>query len=414
MTSFNRGAARAVQAAAVALAAVAMQAGAAHAQPALGTHRISKEMPAPSDPKPNPPKMAPKPADVELTLPPGFQIATFAEGFKRPRWAVEAPNGDIFVSDSTVGNITVLHDADRNQAIAETERSEYATGLNQPFGMAFWKGGFYVANTDAILRFPYRNGDRKASGPSTKIADLPSGKTGHWTRNIAFSRDGRWLYAGVGSSSNVDPDPDPLRATILRFKPDGSGREVVSTGVRNPVGLGFHPKTQQLWMAVQERDGLGDELVPDYVARVRQGAFFGWPYAYIGANEEPRRKGERPDLVKTAVVPDVLVQSHSSILGLTFYGAKQFPAKYRNGAFAALRGSSNRTKRTGYKVIFLPFDSKGDPTGEYEDFVVGWMLGEDKPEVWGRPVGLAVLKDGSMLITDDGANKIWRVTYTEK
>jgi glucose/arabinose dehydrogenase len=189
---------------------------------------------------------------------------------------------------------------------------------------------------------------------------------------------------------------------------------VVSTGVRNPVGLSFHPKTRQLWMSVQERDGLGDELVPDYVARVRQGAFFGWPYAYVGPNEEPRRKGEKPELVKTAVVPEVLLQAHSSVLGLAFYDGKQFPAKYRNGAFAAFRGSSSRTKRTGYKVVFLSFTEAGAPNGDYEDFVVGWMLGEDKPEVWGRPVGVTVLKDGSMLVTDDAANKVWKVSYGKK
>lgn len=380
------------------------------AKPTLGTYRISKEMPAPTTQTPNPPKMTPKPADAELVLPAGFQIATFAEGFKRPRWAVEAPNGDVFVSDSTANTVTVLHDADRNHVIAETEHTEYASGLKQPFGMAFWNNAFYVANTDAILRFPYKKGDTKASAAPTKVADLPSGPAGHWTRNIAFSPDGAWLYVTVGSSHNIDVDPDPLRATILRFKPDGTGREVVSTGVRNPVGLSFHPKTKQLWMSVQERDGLGDELAPDYVAQVRPGAFFGWPYTYAGQYEDPRHKGEKPELVKTAVVPEVLIQAHSSILGLSFYAGKQFPAKYLEGAFAALRGSSGRTKRTGYKVVFLPFKN-GQPTGDYEDFIVGWMLGEDKAEVWGRPVGLAVLADGSMLVTDDGGNKIWRVTY---
>ena len=197
---------------------------------------------------------------------------------------------------------------------------------------------------------------------------------------------------------------------MLRFKADGTGREVVATGVRNPIGLDFHPQTQEPWVAVQERDGLGDDVVPDYVTRLKQGAFYGWPYAYAGQHEEPRRKGERPDLVKTAVTPDVLIQAHSAIMGLVFYDREVFPAKYRGGAFAALRGSSNRSRRTGYKVVFLPF-TKGTASGGYEDFVSGWMLGEDKPEVWGRPVGLAVMKDGSLLVTDDGAGKIWRVSY---
>jgi len=377
-------------------------------------HITVKDLPEASTSAPNGPKVVPVPAGINLTLPPGFTIETFAEGgFKRPRWVVEAPNGDVFVSDSTAGNVTVLHDANRNHVIEDSERTEFAAGLKQPFGMAFFKGSFYVANTDAILRFPYKNGQTKADGSGTKVVDLPSGPTGHWTRNVAFSPDGKWLYVAVGSSSNVDVEPDPLRATILRFKPDGSGREVVVTGVRNPVGLDFHPQSKELWMSVQERDGLGDELAPDFVARARQGAFYGWPYAFIGMNgpvEEPRRKGEKPDAVKNAVVPEVLIQAHSSILGFAFYDSGQFPSRYRNGAFAALRGSSGRSKRTGYKVIFLPFKN-GQSTGGYEDFVVGWMLGEDKPEVWGRPVGVTVLKDGSLLVTDDGANKIWRVTY---
>ena len=356
----------------------------------------------------------PAPAGTALSLPPGFKIETFAEGgFKRPRWAVAAANGDVFVSDPTANTITALHDANHNHVIEDSERTEFASGLKQPFGMAFFKDGFYVANADALMRFPYKKGQTKADGAPIKVADLPHGPTGHWTRNLAFSPDGRWIYVAVGSSSNVDTEPDPLRATILRFKTDGSGREVVATGIRNPVGLGFHPQSKELWMTVQERDGLGDELAPDYVAHVKQGAFYGWPYAFIGADgpvEEPRHKGEKPDAVKATVIPEVLIQAHSSILGLAFYDGKQFPAKYRHGAFAALRGSSGRTKRTGYKVVFLPFKN-GKSTGGYEDFAAGWMLGEDKPEVWGRPVGVAVMPDGSLLVTDDGANKIWRISY---
>ena len=261
-----------------------------------------------------------------------------------------------------------------------------------------------------MVRFPYKAGDTKASGAPTKIADLPSGKTGHWTRTIRFAPDGKTFYVTVGSSSNIDVETDPIRATVLRFNPDGSGREVVATGVRNAIGFDFHPQTKEPWMAIQERDGLGDELVPDFVAKLKKGAFYGWPYAYTGQHEDPRRKGEKPELVKTAVMPDVLVQPHSAIMGMVFYNGSVFPAKYRGGAFAALRGSSGRSKRTGYKIIYLPF-AKGQATGSYEDFVTGWMLGEDKPEVWGRPVGLAVLKDGSMLVTEDANGKIYRVSY---
>jgi glucose/arabinose dehydrogenase len=384
----------------------------AQEQPPLKTYRISaSDLPEPGTSASNGPKVVPKPANAALTVPPGFRIDVFADGFKRPRWAVQAPNGDVFVSDSTAGSIFVLRDANRNHVIEESERREFASGLKQPFGMAFWKDRFYVANTDAVMRFRYKRGQLKAVDAPEKIADLPSGPSGHWTRTIRFAPNNESFYVTVGSSSNVDVEKDPLRATVLRFKPDGSGREVIATGVRNAIGFDFHPQTKEPWMAVQERDGLGDELVPDFVTRLRQGAFYGWPYAYTGQREEPRRKGERSDLVKTAVMPEVLIQAHSAIMGLVFYNGKLFPAKYRTGAFGALRGSSNRSKRTGYKVVFLPF-TKGQPDGGYEDFAIGWMLREDSPEVWGRPVGLAVLKDGSLIVTDDAAGKIWRVSYS--
>ena len=369
-----------------------------------------KDLAEPSASASNPPKIVPRPEGATLTMPPGFQAEIFAENFKRPRIAVEAPNGDVFVADPSIGTVLVLHDTDGNRVIDAAERSEFATGLNAPFGMAFHGGHIYVAAADAVLRFPYTSGQRKATAAGERIADLPHGPTGHSTRNIRFSPDGAWFYVTVGSSSDIDVDPDPQRAAVLRFRADGSGREVVVTGTRNPIGLDFHPQTHELWMTVQERDGLGEDLVHDYVARARPGAFFGWPYAYIGAHEDPRHKGARPDLVKAAVVPDVLLQAHSSVMTLAFYDAAQFPARYREGAFVALRGSSGRSKRTGYKVVFVPFKG-GEAAGGYEDFLVGWMLGEDSPEVWGRPVGLAVLKDGSLLVTDDGAGRIWRVTH---
>src|SRR5690606_5946687 len=261
------------------------------------------------------------------------------------------------------------------------------------------------ANTDAVLRFPYKAGDLAASEPPTVVTELPSSKGGHWTRNIAFSRDGRHLYVTVGSSTNADVEPDPLRAAVLRFDADGSNRHVVMTGVRNPVGLAVHPATGEFWTSVQEREGLGDELPPDYVARVIDGATHGWPFAYTGNHEDPRHAGARPDVVKAAVTPEVLIAPHSSILGLTFYDHTAFPARYRHGAFAALRGSSGRTTRTGYKVVFLPFVD-GKPTGAYEDFVAGWMLGPDRPEVWGRPVDVTVLQDGSLLIVEDANHSL--------
>lgn len=380
--------------------------------PALRAYRFTqKDLGTPGEQKPNPPKVVPAPADAKLVAPEGFVVEPYAVGgFTRPRVAAQAPNGDVFVVDTGASSVVVLRDANKNHRIDEGERSVFATELKQPYGLAFFKDHLYVANTDAVMRFAYAPGQQTASGPPTKVADLPSSKGGHWTRNIAFSPDGSSFYVTVGSSSNVDIEPDPLRAAVLRFDIDGGNRRVVTSGVRNPVGLEFHPQTRELWMTVQERDGLGDDLVPDYVARVKDGASHGWPFAYIGQHEDPRHAGARPDVVKAAVTPEVLIQSHSSILGMAFYTHMAFPAKYRNGAFAALRGSSGRTTRTGYKVVFLPFEN-GQPTGGYEDFVVGWMLGENQPEVWGRPVDVTVLQDGSMLIVEDGNHSIWRVRY---
>lgn len=379
--------------------------------PALKTyHFTAKDLPTPGEARPNAPKLVPKPEGATLVTPEGFSVELFADGIAKPRWVVQAPNGDLFVSEQA-GTIHVLHDANKNNVIEAAERSEFATGLTKPFGMAFAKGYFYVAQTDAVVRFPYKPGQLKAEGAPQKIADLPNGPSGHWTRTLRFTPDGSAFYVTVGSSSNIDIEKDDLRATILRFKADGSGREVIATGVRNAVGLDLNPKTKQPWIAVQEREGLGDELTPDFVAAVKPGAFFGWPYAYAGTNEDPRHKGARPDLVAKAVTPDVLLQPHSAVMGLAFYDGKQFPAKYRQGAFAAFRGSSGRTPRTGYKIVFIPFDKNGNATGSYEDFVTGWMLDETKPEVWARPVGLAVLKDGSLLVTDDGNGKIYRVSY---
>ena len=359
----------------------------------------------------NPPKVIPQPEGARLNLPPGFKVNTFAEGgFKRPRWMALAPNGDVFVADPGVNSIFILRDAN-GDGVAET-RFTFASNLNLPFGMAFWRDYFYVANTNAIVRFRYKPGQTKAEGEAEKVADLPGkGYREHWTRNIIFSPDGKKLYATVGSESNVSVEPEP-RAAILEFNPDGSARRILATGTRNPIGLAFRPGTRTLWAAVQERDRLGDDLVPDYVTAITDGGFYGWPYAYADQREDPRRKGERPDLVRKTLVPDVLIQAHSAVLGLVFYDGKAFPAEYRGDAFVALHGSWNRAKRTGYKIIRIRFKN-GRPLGGYDDFLTGWMLDEDRPEVWGRPVGLLVLKDGSMLITDDGANKVWRVSYNK-
>jgi glucose/arabinose dehydrogenase len=355
------------------------------------------------------PKVVSRPAGAELTMPPGFQIETFAENLDRPRWMALAPNGDIFVAESQADRITILRDGDGDGK--PEQRFVFASKLARPFGMAFWKEYLYVGDTNALIRFKYKSGQTTADGEPEKLADLPEkGYREHWTRNVLFSKDGSKVFVTVGSESNVNAEAEPMRAAIVEFNPDGSGKRIYASGTRNPIGLAFNPTTGALWAAVQERDRIGDDLVPDYLTSIKDGGFYGWPYSYIGQNEEPRRKGERPDLVAKAIIPDVLIQAHSAVLGLTFYQGAMFPSEYRGDAFVALHGSWNRTKRTGYKIIRVRFKN-GKPVGGYDDFTIGWMLGETSNEVWGRPVGLLVLKDGSMLITDDGANKIWRVTY---
>lgn len=359
----------------------------------------------------NPSRIIPRPEGASLTLPQGFEASVFAEGdLLRPRLLALAPNGDIFVAESEGNRISILRDKDNDGKV--DERFVFASNLARPFGMAFWRDYLYVGNTDAVIRFKYKPGQTAAEGATEKIADLPmNGYREHWTRNLIFNADGSKLYVTVGSKTNVDAGEEPMRAAVSEFNPDGTGHRLYATGTRNPIGLAWNPATKQLWVSVQERDLIGNDLVPDYVTAIKKDAFYGWPYAYIGNHEDPRRKGERPDLVKKTIVPDVLIHAHSAVLGLVFYEGNMFPDEYRGDAFVALHGSWNRSKRTGYKIARIRFKN-GKPVGGYDDFLTGWMLGEDKPEVWGRPVGLLVLKDGSMLITDDGANKIWRVTYS--
>ncbi|HXG59559.1 MAG TPA: sorbosone dehydrogenase family protein [Thermoanaerobaculia bacterium] len=355
----------------------------------------------------NPPQVVPRPEGAELTLPPGFAIGTWAEGgFERPRSMALAPNGDVFLTDSRAGKVLVLRDRDHDGDA--DERFTFAEGLSAPFGLAFHRDWLYVGNTDAVVRFRYRTGQTAAEGDPEKLAGLPA--RGHWTRTVIFDPAGTKMYVAVGSQSNVDVEADPLRAAISEYNPDGSGHRIYASGTRNPVGMAFHPATGKLWAAVQERDRLGDDLPPEFLVEIREGGFYGWPFAYAGPNEDPRRKGERPDLVGKAIVPDVLIQAHSAVLGMLFYDGAMFPPEYRHDAFVALHGSWNRSERTGYKIIHVPFRD-GRPAGGYNDFVSGWMLAPDRKEVWGRPVGLLVLHDGSMLISDDGANKIWRVTW---
>jgi glucose/arabinose dehydrogenase len=374
-----------------------------------------------------------RPPSAGPQVPAGFKAELFAEGLRGPRQMRVAPNGDVFVAETGPGRIRVLRaDASGSKPVVNTI---FADKLNQPFGIAFFPSGnnpkwVYVANTDSVVRFPYKSGDTKASGdPETVVTKLPRGGA-HFTRDIIFSQDDKRMMISVGSASNdgegMGSAPGGLpswiaqqppgaswgdeanRAGVLMFDPDGSNPGVFATGIRNCVGLAIHPLTADLYCSTNERDGLGDNLVPDYVTRVRQNAFYGWPWFYIGDNGDPRHSGERADLKGKITVPDVLIQPHSASLGLTFYTGNSFPAEYRGDGFAAEHGSWNRSKHTGYKVIRIRLRD-GVPTGEYEDFVTGFVVNDSK--VWGRPVGVAVARDGALLVSEDGNGTIWRITH---
>jgi glucose/arabinose dehydrogenase len=372
-----------------------------------------------------------RPAGAVPLVPPGFKVELFAEGLSGPRVIRVAPNGDIFVAETRAGRIRVLRAADGATKPAATEI--FAGGLNRPFGIAFFPTGgepqwVYVANTDSVVRFPYRSGDMKISGPAEVVVPkLPTG--GHATRDIVFTRDNARMLVSVGSASNagegMGKPPGGLqalsgqeppgaawgyetdRAAVLSFDPDGKNKKLFATGIRNCVGLALQADGTP-WCSTNERDGLGDDLVPDYVTRIRENAFYGWPWYYIGGHEDPRRAGERPDLKDKVMVPDVLLQAHSASLGLAFYRGSNFPAEYQGDGFAAEHGSWNRSKRTGYKVVRIRLKD-GVPTGEYEDFVTGFVVNDT--QVWGRPVGVAVAHDGALLISEDGNGTIWRVSH---
>jgi glucose/arabinose dehydrogenase len=401
------------------------------------------DMPAPyaTHPTAQPPPAVARPADAKLKTPPGFTVHAFAK-LDHPRQIRIAPNGDVFVAETDAGRITVLRAPDG--AAAPVTTSVFASGLDQPFGIAFWPLGrrpryVYVANVNSVVRFPYASNDLKASGPpETVVAKLASSTGGHTTRDIDFSTDGKRMLVSMGSGSNLAEGMPPktveeakaweaehalgsawgreaYRADVLSFDPEGHDETIFATGIRNCVTLRVNPVTDQPWCAVNERDSLGDDLPPDYVSRVKLKGFYGWPWYYIGDHEDPRLKGRRPDLAGKAIVPDVLIQPHSAPLGLTFYpaatGPSAFPAGYRGDAFVALHGSWNRSKRTGYKVVVLKVRN-GVPAGTYEDFLTGFVVNDSG--VWGRPVGVAVARDGALLVTDDGGGAIWRVAYGAK
>jgi len=429
---------------------------------ALLVHPISAQPPAPTH-KPGDTKSLPEPfatpsktkfaavvgwpADKAPKAPAGFRVNAYMQPIENPRWIYVLPNGDILVAQSRTlpkpempepdpekrkkkeemkkgmeksktvtgdspNKITVLRDAD-GDGKAETHET-FLENLNQPFGMLLLKDTLYVATTDAVLAFPYQPGQRKITATGKKICSLPAGGyNNHWTRNIVANQDGSKVYISVGSASNVGENgmqEEEQRACILEMNPDGSGLRTFASGLRNPVGMDWNPQSGALWAAVNERDELGDDLVPDYITSVQDGAFYGWPFSYFGSHEDPRRKGERPDLVAKAIVPDLPVGAHTASLGFVFYDGQSFPSKYRDGAFIGQRGSWNRSDFAGYRVAFVPFQA-GKPTGPPEDFLTGFLANDF--EAYGRPVGVAIAPDGSLLVADEPGNTIWRVSVAK-
>jgi glucose/arabinose dehydrogenase len=389
-------------------------------------HKITvSDLPAPYATKSaeNSPAVIPRPANAWPKALPGFQVSLYASGLDNPRLLRTAPNGDFFLAESSSGKIRVFRGINSKGAAQHMEI--FATGLTQPFGIAFYPPGpnpkwLYVGDTNAVVRFPYQNGDLKARGPQQKLADLPSGGLlhggGHWTRDIAFSGDGKKMYVSVGSNSN-DDDADNNsaelhRADILEFNPDGSAMRVYAWGIRNPVTIAFQPRTARLWASVNERDQIGDNLPPDYITRIQPGGFYGWPWFYTGSHQDPRHPGKHPELKDKVIVPDVLLQPHNASLQMMFYEGGQFPREYRGDIFAAEHGSWNKAVRTGYELIRVLLDPQGDATGVYEDFLTGFVTADG--QVWGRPVGVTAAQDGSLLVSDDASRSIWRVSYMAK
>jgi glucose/arabinose dehydrogenase len=357
----------------------------------------------------NRPRVIPQPSGARLNVPPGFQMEIWSDdGYKRPRFMMLGPGNEILLADSAArpeGTIYVFPHGDPHA------KKKLIGGLYQPFGMVYHDGYLYVAESDSVKRYPY---DAKAmtAGPGQEIVSMKGIDTHHWTRSLLLDKDAKKLYVTVGSGSNSSPGEDPRRAAINRYNLDGSGHEIFAAGLRNVIGLRWYPGTEILWAAVQERDDLGDDLVPDYLTHVQQGGFYGWPYAYIGPHEDPTNKGLAPQLVKKTIVPDELLGAHVAVLDFIFYTGRQFPAEYRGSAILAFHGSWNRSKRVGQSIALVPFKD-GKPAGPPREIVTGWMMGPASRDVWGRPVGLLQLPDGSVLISEDGNQRIWRLSYKD-
>jgi glucose/arabinose dehydrogenase len=386
-------------------------------KPGTIRHITLKDLPAPyaTESAAAGPKVVARPSDAWPKAPEGFKVELYATGLNNPRLMRTAPNGDIFLAETSGGDIKVFRGLTNDGKPQQVQ--VFATGLTTPFGIAFYPLGpnpewVYIANMDSVVRFPYHNGDMTSTGPPQHLADLASGGH-HRSRDVQFSPDGKKMFVSVGSQENVDDGPqENNRAAILEYNPDGSGLRVYASGIRNPVGLAINPTTGELWCSVNERDGLGNNLVPDYITHVREGGFYGWPWWYMGGHQDPRLAGKHLELKDNVITPDVILQPHNASLEMTFYDGKQFPAEYQGDIFASEHGSWNRSPRAGYEVIRVPLHKTGHASGEYEEFLTGFVVDDDN--VWGRPVGVTTAPDGSLLVSDDASGSIWRVTYTGK
>ena len=392
-----------------------------HESPGTRRHLTVADLPAPAPDQSvdNGPSVVDRPANAWPIAPNGFKVDMYITGLDNPRLLRVAPNGDLFLAESSSGKIKVFRGIGADGKPQQT--SVFTEGLHQPFGIAFYPAGpnpqwIYIGDTDQVVRFPYQNGDLKARGPEQNLAELPGGGRlrggGHWTRDVIFSKDGTKMFASVGSRSNVDDSdthPDEFhRADVLEFTAEGKFLKVYAWGIRNCVGEAINPITGELWCSTNERDALGNNLVPDYITHVQEGGFYGWPWYYMGGHQDPRHQGKHPELQAKVLTPDILLNPHFASLEFFFYSGSQFPAEFRGDGFACEHGSWNRAQRSGYEVIRLPMKN-GHATGEYEDFLTGFVLPDGS--VWGRPVGVAQAADGSLFVSDDGSRTIWHVHY---